>query len=299
MSFQASLARGKAEERKLAAYLKALNYRVLPTTEFSGSGAPTLDGEADSIIMPDLQAFKDGAGEWFECKWKSRATESTRYDRLETGISIRHYLQYCRIERETAIPVAIVFVHEKEREVRCGTLNQLQAAFSHDDRSDKMERGGMRFWAWESIPLWMPLEELSSAIVAHQLGARLAEPPVKPPVDGKILARRSHVHRRHIDREPAPNPLFDPYPKNGEAWNWACLACNAVGVGSTSHRCVPRNEIIAFWSRRLRFVFKDKAADEIATIIRTPIDRVQLSAWLGDQPRRSGGNWTSVGDFVE
>lgn len=210
-NFERNLSRGKIEERKCAAYLKALGYRVLPTTEFSGSGAPMLEAEdaAESLVMPDLQAFKNGEGAWFEIKWKTEGTWSQRHHRVETGISLRHHEHYCQIERETKSPVVLVFVHEAEREVRCGTLAQLANAFSHDYRGEKMGRSGMRFWIYERIPLWMALDELNAAISAHRCCAALVQ-PIAPPIAESLL-RLPHALARHgvIRAQPAQASLFD------------------------------------------------------------------------------------------
>jgi hypothetical protein len=281
--FARKLARAKVEEQKCAAYLKALGYRVLPTTEFSASGAPKLEAENEneSIVMPDLQAFRDGAGAWFECKWKHKADESRRHaGRLVTGVGLRHYDHYCRIERETRTPVVIVFIHETEQEVRCATLNQLEQAFSHDYHGDKMDRSGMRFWVYERVPLWMPLAELRSAMEAQRYSARLVEPPIEPPINNELL-RQSHAVRRHgAGREAnGPGPLA-PQP-----WTWTCLPCNATGVGDAAkHRCSDAADWRRdFWIQRLRWAMPAASKDELASFVDKPIARTRLIEILGPQ----------------
>jgi hypothetical protein len=288
-AFTRNLDRGKVEERKLAAYLKALSFRVLPTTDFSARGAPMLEAEdrADSLVMPDLQAFRDGSGAWFECKWKTEGTMSSRRGRVETGVSRRHYEHYKKTEAATKIPVAIVFVHESEREVRCGTLSQLEGAFSHEYTGDKMGPSGMRFWIYDQIPLWMSLDELNAAIAAHQCGASLIR-PVEPPVDHKLLPQqRSHALRKHVDGEIIG------------VWTWACLQCNETGsTPAERHRCDPARTALCrerwasgadYWAKRLKMALGEKA--DISSLITRPISRALLSQWLGP-------TWSPEKDFL-
>lgn len=278
--FARSLARGKTEERKIAAYLKALGFRVLPTTDFAANGAPMLSAEdpSDSLIMPDLQAFRGGEGSWFEAKWKSNTDRYNRTGKLTTGIGLRHYEHYCKIENEWNTPVVIVFIHEREREVRCGTLHQLEAAFSHDYRGDKMDRAGMRFWNAESIPLWMPLAELGAAVRAHQLNARLIKPPIEPPIDNVLLKRRTHVQQRHGSRDFYTG---DTRPEQCPGWTWTCLPCNATWIGDAArHHCkAPLAYSRDFWLRKMQFA----AVEHAEEVIQRPIAREQMVAWFGPQ----------------
>lgn len=296
-NFARNLARGKVEERKVAAYLKSLRYRVLPTTEFSASGAPMLDAEdpSESLVMPDLQAFRDGDGSWFEVKWKSHAEPYRRYgNRLETGISLRHYNHYCAIENEWSTPVVLVFVHEKEGEVRCATLHQLEDAFSHDDRGSKMEASGMRFWIYERIPLWMPLAELGAAITAHRMGGRLIAPAIEPPIDNRLLRRRTHISARHgAPTGTESSGVFSTRerPRRCAGWTSTCLQCNETWIGDISqHTCIsPLSYARDFWARKLEFVLPGSSAEERLKILAKPIARSQMISWFGPQ-------WSTDGD---
>lgn len=286
--FEQSLSRGKVEERKVAEYLKALGYRVLPTTDFSANGAPKLEAANDeeSLVMPDLQAFKDGTGEWFEVKFKSEATWSDRHGRLETGTDGIAYERYCRIEAETKIPVAVVFVHEAEKQVRCGTLNQLAEAFSHT--SDRMGRGGMRFWIFERIPLWMTFDELSAAIEAHRHHARLIK-PIPAPTDNTLmpaqLGRRSHALRKHVDNERAPASKLSP------PWTWTCLPCNVTGTGEPSrHRCTDtKGWCRDYWIHRFRWAMPTASKEDLAALVDRPITRARMIELFGSR-------WLPEGD---
>lgn len=275
-SFRKSLAHGKEQERKTSAYLKALGYRVLPTTDFSSRGAPMLEAadREDSLIMPDAQAFRDGEGAWFENKWKTKAIRGDKSGRLETGISLRHFDHYARVERESRIPVVLVFVHETEREVRCGTLEQLADAFSHDYTGDRMDPGGNRFWFYERIPLWMSLDELNAGLLAHRLGAKLVR-PIEPPING-LLLREGHAIRKHVRREPAPKPVFER-----RSWTWTCLPCNVTGTGPKKHTCLPSapSYLRDHWIRRITSANPAIGQAEAAALISQPVDRMQLVQW--------------------
>jgi len=211
-AFQRALAHAQAEERKCAGYLKALGWRVLPTTNFSGNGAPMLEADErdESLVMPDLQAFRGGTGVWFEVKWKARATATDRFKgRLVTGVDRRNFEHYCRVEQETQIAVAIVFIHHAEREVRVATLYVLDQITSHE--TDRMGRGGMVFWHYDKIPRWMSLGELADGIDASRLGHVVA--PTPPPIEPHTLRRpiEPHVFRRHGARAAAvPPPAATP-----------------------------------------------------------------------------------------
>lgn len=277
-AFLVSLGIGKVAEGKVALYLKALGYHVLPTTDFSRHGAPKLEAEnaADSIVMPDLQAFGDGVRAWFEVKWKTCAVEYRhKGSRLETGIGLRHYGEYLDAEERTQMPVVLVFVHEKERQVRCASLAQLIDAFSHDDNTDKMERGGMRFWIFEKIPLWMTLDELEARVAAHELNAKLIDPPIPPPVDARMVP---HAMRRHGSfRHAAPPP-----------WTVTCLPCNWTGLDATKHVCEkPLEYATNYWTKRLTIALRGNK--EAATVLLSrPIGRARLAELLGSTWMPSG-----------
>jgi hypothetical protein len=292
-NFEQQLARGKVTERQIAEYLKALGFYVLPTTDFAARGAPMFEAQERerSLVMPDLQAFGDGIGAWWESKLKSQATQTDwldgrRVNRLVTGIDVEAWNRYCRVERETKMPVAIVLVHEHEQEVRCGTLAQLAEVESH--QSARMGRGGMIFWAYEAVPLWMPLAELKANIDAQRYSARLVE-PIKPPVVHGLL-KQGHALRRHgINREDAPKEEISAKPP----WTWACLVCNETWNGEKAHVCPPNAGTWRrdFWIARIIWVLSDMPRDEIAAIVDRPIARADLARMLGNR-------WQPQGDVL-
>jgi len=291
VEFDQQLKRGKITEKQIAEYLKALGYHVLPTTDFAANGAPMLESadQSQSLVMPDLQAFVRGQGEWWESKLKSSAVATNRFaGRLVTGIDGIAWVRYCNVELKTDMPVAVVFVHEKEGEVRCGTLHQLSKIESH--RSDRMGKGGMVFWKYESIPWWMSLEELKANAFAHQIGATLIEPSKRPPIERQLL-RQSHVLRRHGLGGDLPREKIFFEPKV-PPWTWTCLPCNATGIGSSSaHRCtdnVAWPAARAYWTNRLAWAFHGDR-EQATKVLEQPIARTDLATWLGPTWAADGG----------
>ena len=164
--FDAKLAWARESEEMVCAFLRARGWWCLPTYDFSGKGdnkAPKLlapAGEA-SLVLPDLQCFRDGKQRWYEVKRKSAATFYQIGGYLTTGISQRHYDQYRRVQDETCAEVVIVFAHEQEAEVRGDTLDGLERlARSHSYGGNAMGGGGMRFWRYDQVRLWCAMPRL-------------------------------------------------------------------------------------------------------------------------------------------
>jgi hypothetical protein len=157
-NFDVKLEWARVAEIRVSDFLRERGWWVLPTYDFSGVGdnkAPKLMAPAgkSDLVMPDLQCFKDGKPRWFEVKRKSNADQYRIGGYLVTGIDHGHYVQYKQVEKVTDSQVVLVFVHEKEQEVRGATLSWLDAnARSH--YSDRMGRYGMDFWKYEKITLW-------------------------------------------------------------------------------------------------------------------------------------------------
>lgn len=141
-------------------FLRARNWWAIPSYDFSDKGddkAPKMlapRGRFD-LVLPDLQCFRDGKQRWFEIKRKTRSDHYRIGGYAVTGMSLRLFEHYRRIEKETKSDVVIVFVHETEGEVRGDTLSNLEKlAKSHRYDGDAMGRAGMIFWRYEQIQRW-------------------------------------------------------------------------------------------------------------------------------------------------
>ena len=165
--FRAALDAARQWEKALAGWVRAKGWHVLPTYDFSGKGddkAPKLlapPGQVD-LVMPDLQCFRSGACRWIECKWKTQATWHRVTKRWVTGISLRLANHYIKVQQLTGADVSLLFLHEREGEVRGGPMREIEPLWAHDYGGGRMGRHGMRFWRWEEMPLRATLAEVAA-----------------------------------------------------------------------------------------------------------------------------------------
>lgn len=150
-------------EREITEYLKQLGFFIVPAANFGQNGAPMVEA-ADkyrSIVMPDQIGMRGGRCTAFDVKWKSNAAPwRNANNRLFTGIDENSYLHYRRFEIASGMHVVIVFCHEKENEVRCGTLDRLEENRAPNGPAASYGKGGMHNWWYEDILQWMTLSEL-------------------------------------------------------------------------------------------------------------------------------------------
>jgi len=111
-AFKESLALGKTAETQVAKYLLSKGNKILPVyeieeTRFKG---PVFHTAVRQLVAPDLLVF--GAKKIFfaEVKRKSAFSWSRKYNQWETGIDLRHYLDYLALQDETEIPVWLFFL---------------------------------------------------------------------------------------------------------------------------------------------------------------------------------------------
>lgn len=150
-------------EREITDYLKQLGFFVVPAANFGAGGAPMVEAanKYKSIVMPDQIGMRGGRMTAFDVKWKSSAFAwRNQNNRLATGIDEHSYLHYRRFERESGMQVVIVFCHEKENEIRCGTLDRLELNRAPNGSADAHGKGGMRNWWYQDISPWMSMTEM-------------------------------------------------------------------------------------------------------------------------------------------
>jgi len=153
--FRVQRERSLVYEKAFALYLQRRGYYILPTYDYTGlkdDKAPRLKGENQSLVVPDLLAAKNGLFSWFEIKLKQQADLYRKTNVLETGLALRHWKHYQEVKRLTGTLVNIIFIHEKEQEIRCGELSILEKYHSHTYKGDRMDRGGTIFFAYERLP---------------------------------------------------------------------------------------------------------------------------------------------------
>lgn len=171
MSFKASLQVGKVGESAIAQWMRARGWYVLPIYEKElGQGkGPQLYTPETQLIGTDMLAFRGGKTLWIEAKHKSAFTWHRNTARWTTGIDLRHYADYCRIDDETPWPVWLLFLHRDGRAKDTppdmvsptglfgGTLDYLRKHENH--RSDKWAKG-MVYWAVKRLRLIARLEDV-------------------------------------------------------------------------------------------------------------------------------------------
>lgn len=162
---------GVAGESRIAHWLRRYGYSVLPVYEKlvdEGKG-PQLYLPEGSLIAPDLLAFKAKKTVWIEAKHKTAFSWHRLTQRWVTGIDLRHYKDYCRVQDETPWDVWLLFLHEggqakdSPADSPSGLFgNRLAYLRCHvNHRSDKWGRTGMVYWALEHLKKLGKLDELA------------------------------------------------------------------------------------------------------------------------------------------
>jgi len=170
MSFKASLAVGQVGESLIAQWLKGRGWSVLPVYELeidSGKG-PRLFAPNDDLIAPDMLAFKAGNALWIEAKHKTAFSWYRIGGYWVTGIDLRHYEHYIRIDGESPWPVWLMFLH-KGGQAKDSPADSPSGLFGHklaelrlceSHRSLNWGKSGMVYWAYSSLHRLATLAEV-------------------------------------------------------------------------------------------------------------------------------------------
>lgn len=156
--FAAQLARAREWEVAASEWLRTRGWYTLPTYDYSAGGdkAPKLMAPTGlpDLVIPDLLTMNTEGRRWLEVKFKTHADLHRTSGELVTGISRRLLGHYRSVQKVTGTTVYVVFIHEKEEEVRGGTLAELDAAYSHVYDGDRMGPGGMIFFKYHALRIW-------------------------------------------------------------------------------------------------------------------------------------------------
>lgn len=117
-SFNDCYAFGRIAESQIARWLiHSQGYIILPTYEIeipSGKG-PRLFTSLGELVSPDILAMRYEVRKlilkWIESKHKTRFSWHYRSKNFQTGIDLRHYLDYIEVQRLSKIDVSILFLH--------------------------------------------------------------------------------------------------------------------------------------------------------------------------------------------
>lgn len=166
-AFQVNLETGQLAESAIARWLRRRGWHVLPAYEKeidNGKGPRLFMAEGTGVselITPDLLALKDGRFHWVEAKHKSTFTWYGIGGYWTTGIDLRHWRDYQRVQTETGVPVYLFFLHRESRTrpddiskwgapeecptgLFAGSVSRLAAECSHE--SANWGRSGMIYW---------------------------------------------------------------------------------------------------------------------------------------------------------
>lgn len=200
MTFAKQLATGKVAEGLIAKWLQARGSAVMPAyeIEISRGKGPQLFCREGEFVAPDMLVFNHDGLLWIEAKHKSVFTWYRRGKRWTTGIDLRHYDDYLKVQARTKLPVWLLFYHREsipaDRDLRydecpreCPTGlfgNSLEvlsqpANISHDcpayDESREgivgHGRSGMIYWAVSSLKRLASKERVEDAALERHRSA--------------------------------------------------------------------------------------------------------------------------------
>ena len=107
-------------------WLKELGYYVIPISLIENGGAPLLESIIEKVILPDIQAFKDGAPIAVDVKSKGRVARCQKLQRMQTGCAMRHYEAYKRFQKVTGMRTALAFLHADRPDLYLGMLDEIE-----------------------------------------------------------------------------------------------------------------------------------------------------------------------------
>lgn len=159
-NFEQSLKFGQAGESLIAQWLIGRGRCVLPVYEKiidEGKG-PQLYTQGGGRIAPDLFVFGKGKPLWIEAKHKNAFTWHRKTKQFVTGIDLRHYEEYCKVDDETEWPVWLLFLHRggiakdsppSPSGLYGNSLDVLRGCENH--RHSNWGNSGMVYWAIKDL----------------------------------------------------------------------------------------------------------------------------------------------------
>lgn len=166
--FETNLQQGRLTETAIVKWLRARGNGVVTVYEIehhTGKG-PRYFAPTKAYVAPDILVFpKDEQVLWCEAKHKTVFSWHRKTQRWVTGVDIRHYEDYQRVQDETGIDVWLIFAHHSatpsESDLKYGAppfcpsglfgqrLEYLTRKENH--RSDNWGSSGMVYWAESSL----------------------------------------------------------------------------------------------------------------------------------------------------
>lgn len=189
MRFQRTLEVGRVGEGLIAAWLQSRGNSIMPAYEIEKSigKGPQLFSVTGDLVAPDMLSFTANGIHWVEAKHKTHFTWHRNTRRWTTGIDLRHYGDYLQVEKQTKLPVWLMFYHREpkpsQNDLRqgcppeCptglfgGKLLDLVVEVSHHCKHFDPNRvgavghgrSGMVYWAVDSLRHFATCEEVIAA----------------------------------------------------------------------------------------------------------------------------------------
>ncbi len=119
--FHERLARGQIGESLIARFLRRRNWILFPAyeKEINNGKGPRLflpfGFDEKQLILPDIQGMNTLSQlvYWFDVKHKSACTYYRKNKRWQTGIDLRHYQDYLKVQKFTKWPVWLLFLQRE------------------------------------------------------------------------------------------------------------------------------------------------------------------------------------------
>ena len=170
MTFAQKLQMGKTGESVIAKWMNRRGFSVLPVYEIEQGKfkGPALYSVNAQLIAPDMLAFTpDGQARWIEAKTKSAFTWHRKSGTWQTGINLRHYLDYLKVQDLSPWPIVLMFLQlpgqAKDSPEGCPTglfgdpLNVLRYNEHH---RHEVEEPHMVYWNYDKLTFLAPLDEV-------------------------------------------------------------------------------------------------------------------------------------------
>jgi hypothetical protein len=169
-TFAENLEYGQAAESSIGKWMRGKGWCVIPVYEClrdTGKG-PQLFGPDFSLIAPDMLIFRGSDAIWIEAKHKTAFTMHRVTGRWVTGIDMKHYEDYCRVDDLSPWPVWLLFLH-RGGQAKDSPANSPSGLFGNNlsilrktenHRHDNHGRFGMVYWAISSLKLIASLEQV-------------------------------------------------------------------------------------------------------------------------------------------
>ena len=170
-TFVQQLQFGKTGEGIIAKWLKLRGFHVLPVYEIEQGQykGPALYATNGQFIAPDMLAFQiSGKTLWIEAKTKSAFTWHRITSRWVTGIELRHYEDYLKVQSVSPWPIWLLFLQfdgqAKDSPAGCpsGLFGHNIAYLSQHENHRHVNggNGGMVYWASDTLRHIAELEEV-------------------------------------------------------------------------------------------------------------------------------------------